>query len=69
MSHVAILTSTASSAKYNQHTGQLSVFAAAIELYFSVALLVRDAIRQFNLENENKKLQQIVEKQNQELKE
>ncbi|MCD6525680.1 MAG: response regulator [Desulfuromonas sp.] len=32
-------------------------------------LLVRDAIRQFNLENENKKLQQIIEKQNQELKE
>lgn len=31
-------------------------------------LLVRDAIRQFNLENENKKLHQIVEKQNQELK-
>lgn len=32
-------------------------------------LLVRDAIRHYHLENENKRLQQIVEKQNQELKE
>jgi response regulator RpfG family c-di-GMP phosphodiesterase len=34
-----------------------------------IILLVRDAVRQYNLEAENKKLQQIVERQTQELKE